>query len=116
MSSIFIPRVFLKSCQQHDAYPLKLVERARYGVPLLQLYQERFKARQRELNLFVPESEFFVPYWDVSETGEVDQRNLKTEVELRDWLGDNFLLDPQDVGKGQARVLSVNVEPQCRFV
>lgn len=116
MSPVYIPRPFLKSCQQHDVYPAKLVERARYGLPLLLLYQERFNARQRELNLFAPAAEFFVPYWDVSQTGRVDQKNLRTERELGAWLGDNFELDPQDVGKGPARVLAVKSAPRCRFM
>ncbi|KAK1751005.1 hypothetical protein QBC47DRAFT_351783 [Echria macrotheca] len=118
MSSITIPRPFLKSCQQYDVYPVKLVERlgTKYGVPLLQLYQERFKERQRDLNLFVDESRFFVPYWDVSESGAVDQRNLKSEQEFGDWLGDDFRLDPADTGKGPALVRSVKRDPRCRFV
>ncbi|KAK0729526.1 hypothetical protein B0H67DRAFT_559020 [Lasiosphaeris hirsuta] len=110
-----IPRPFLKSCQQHDLYPTKLVDRTRYGFPLLQLYQNRFKERQRELGLFVPAERLFVPYWDVSKDGQVDQRNLKTEEELSQWLGDECL-DTQGIGSGQAQIVSPKPDPQCRFI
>ncbi|KAK5659158.1 hypothetical protein OQA88_1248 [Cercophora sp. LCS_1] len=116
MSAHIIPRPYLKSCQQHGIYPVKAVERPRYGLPLLQLYQQRFSSRQRELNLFAPEAQFFVPYWDVSQAGKVDQKNLKTEQQLGDWLGDCFQLDPRDTGKDAAMVVEVKPDPQCRYI
>ncbi|KAK4451108.1 hypothetical protein QBC34DRAFT_58067 [Podospora aff. communis PSN243] len=117
MSSFhLISRPFLKSCQQYNDYPSKLVERVRYGFPQLQLYHERFKNRQEELNLFAPGDKFFVPYWDVSEDGKVEQRNLLSEDELGRWLGDQYQLDPSDSGKGPARVCSIKPDPQARFV
>jgi hypothetical protein len=117
MSSFhIISRPFLKSCQHYNEYPSKLVERVRYGFPQLQLYHERFKIRQEELNLFAAGDKFFVPYWDVSEDGKVEQRNLLSEDELGRWLGDQYQLDPSDPGKGPARVCSIKPDPQVRFV
>ena len=117
MSSFhIISRPFLKSCQNYSEYPAKLVERVRYGFPQLQLYRDRFKNRQEELNLFAASEKFFVPYWDVSRGGKVEQRNLLSEDELGTWLGDQYRLDPSDPGKGPAHVVAVKPDPQVRFV
>ena len=117
MSSFLnIPRPFYKSCQQHAAYPTKLVDRVRYGFPRLQSCQERFQSRQKELNLFAPVDKFFVPHWDVLEDGTVDQKNLKNEEQLSKLLGDQFGLHPSDPGSGPARVVAVKPDPQFRIM
>lgn len=111
-----ISRPFVKSCQRFLEYPANSVERVRYGFPYLQQRQERFQARQDELKLFAPKDMFFVPYWDVYKDGKVDQRNLKSELQLSEWLGDEFRLDPSDTGSGPAHVVSVKPDPQARFM
>ncbi|CAJ2504351.1 Uu.00g117450.m01.CDS01 [Anthostomella pinea] len=112
LPSLYIPTQFLKSCQAYDKYPRKLVGRSRYGVPLLELCQERFQNRQQSQDLFVPEKQLYIPYWDVLDSGLVEQRNLLSEVELGEWLGDSFQQDPAD----QTKYLNVRSDPLCRFI
>ena len=114
--AVDVPRPFVKSCQRFLEYPANSVERARYGVPHLQQRHERFQARHDELRLFAPKDMFFVPYWDVSKDGKVDQRNLKSEAQLSEWLGDEFRLDPSDTGSGPVHVVSAKPDPQARFM
>lgn len=115
-TSALIPRPVVKSCHQFRDYPAKLVERVRYGIPHLKRYQERFQAKQDDLKLFSSENKFFVPYWDVTKDGKVEQRNLKTETQLSEWLGDEFRLDTRDRGSGLAQIVSVKPDPQARFM
>jgi hypothetical protein len=112
MASATIPAVYLKSCRRRNEYPCKLVDRSRYGVPLLKQCRERFQKRQTELRLFAPIHEFFVPYWEISRDGRVEQRNLLSEDELASWLGDEFQQDSQTPGQ----VLGVKPDPPCRFM
>jgi hypothetical protein len=112
MSSSFIPSQFVKSCQAHESYPLKLVGRARYGVPLLTLCKERFEQRQRRQDLFVKDSEMNIPYWDVLRTGQVQQENIQSETELGEWLGDIYQPNPND----ESEFFGAKEDVACRFV
>ncbi|KAK3392809.1 hypothetical protein B0H63DRAFT_2043 [Podospora didyma] len=107
-----IPLPFLKSCQQHPIYPRRLVDRSRYGVPLLEIFDKRFQARQRQLNLFSPDTIFSIPYWDVSKAGVVDQAILSSEQQLSQWIGDEFQQDP----RSPTKVLAAKPDPQCRYI
>ncbi|KAI1339832.1 hypothetical protein F5Y15DRAFT_415751 [Xylariaceae sp. FL0016] len=111
-SSSFIPGAFVKSCQAHEQYPRKLIGRSRHGVPLLDLYRDRFRRRIQRQNMFVDESKVYVPYLDVLESGSVQQAKLLTKEAVAEWLGGNFQRDPQNASS----YLDVKPDPRCRFI
>ncbi|KAJ4385510.1 hypothetical protein N0V93_009938 [Gnomoniopsis smithogilvyi] len=112
MSPIYLPKLFRRSCEEHEDYPVKLVGRARYGYHLLKGCQERFQERQQRQNLFVSEPEVSVPYWDVLPTGQVAHGELRSEQDLGSLLGDEY----QVVQTDPNLVANTKEDQMCRFM
>lgn len=112
MSLIFLPRLFRRSCEEHEEYPLKLVGRSRYGVPLLIMWQQRLEERRQRQNLFVTASEISIPYWDVLPTGQVAYGELHSEQDVMTLLGDGYQVNQNDPNLVQ----SARKDQICRFL
>lgn len=112
-------KTFRKSCSQHALYPLYELDVSRYGRHYLKRYQERWHNIQKRLPFLIDATalnedgttKYLVACRDVSNDGKVDTRNLCSDAELSDWLGDGFNSSPNDPQR-----IMYRPDPRCRLL
>jgi hypothetical protein len=87
---IHISNEFFKSMGSYRKYPINIVEQAQYGIEFLQQCSERLTERGNRLNLFVPNSNLFIPYREVGAGGKVVNQNLLSDEEVVNYLKDGL--------------------------
>ncbi|KAF7519949.1 hypothetical protein G7054_g12937 [Neopestalotiopsis clavispora] len=108
MTTIALPDLFSKSYSQFGEYPLNVVLRGTYGIPILKRIRERHQ--ERTPYLFKADRDTKISIIDLFSDGTVDKRNLYSDVEIKKWLG--------DISNGAFREAPIMTkkDPECRFV
>lgn len=105
MSIITVPHAFSKSYSHFEKYPARLVSRETYGPSRLKLIQNRINERAQDL--FVEDAKTFVAIKDVHPDGRAEKRNLFSDAEIKDWIGDS---------SDSESLIATKKDPRCRFV
>jgi hypothetical protein len=104
---------FRASCENHDSYPVFLLERARYEASFLERCRQRFASRQDTAPFLIQDEDdkFQVSCIDVARDGKVSASQLGSDQQLSDKIGDSFPVDPQDLTRSVYKA-----DPVCRFL
>lgn len=108
MTAITLPDPFLESYSQFGDYPLNVVLRGTYGIPILKRIRERHQ--ERTPYLFNADKDTRVNVIDLHPNGTIDKRNLYSDVEIKKWLGDT------SHGVYREAPIVTKKDPRCRFV
>lgn len=113
MASVSLPDSFASSYHDYSNFPKSLVLKEVYGFHLLKSLYKRLVTRAPEL--LVSNDETFIPVKDVLKTGEAKKKNLRSDADIKEWLGDDSTVDPLDPTK-RIGPLATKEDTSCRFM
>ncbi|KAK6836323.1 hypothetical protein PG987_006818 [Apiospora arundinis] len=103
--------MYCKSQAQHFLTELAL--RDTYGA--LELRAIRNRLNERAADLFVADSDTFIQVKDVADDGRAQKKNLFSDADLKEWLGDKSFPDSSDPPR-QIGDIASKEDPRCRFI
>ncbi|KAH8660172.1 hypothetical protein BX600DRAFT_513800 [Xylariales sp. PMI_506] len=114
MEPLDLPESFKESCINFKYYPQNIVLKKRYGETQLRILRQRFDQRIDELLVWEADQEIEVK--EVHSDGKVREKQvLRTNLSIREWLGDTSRQDPNDPEQLLGGV-ATKADPWCRFV
>lgn len=113
MAPVSLPDSFASSYHHFDEFPHNLVSREVYGSQCLRALLKRLVSRAPDL--LETDAETFVSVKDVLSNGVAKKANLKSDAEVKRWLGDDSTIDPLDSTR-RVGCLATREDPSCRFM